>query len=57
MPWLTVLILVPIIGALVLAAMPSKPGSFLPRQLALLVSVYMIPISVPARLELALLRS
>ncbi len=39
MPWLTVLILVPIIGALVLAAMPSKPGSFLPRQLALLVSV------------------
>lgn len=39
MPWLTILIVLPLLGAVALAAMPARAGSFLPRQLALGVSL------------------
>ena len=37
-PWLTLLILVPLVGSAVVALLPSAPGAALPKQLALLAS-------------------
>ncbi len=39
MSWLTILILVPLLGAVVVALLPAKQGSYLPRQVALAVSL------------------
>jgi NADH-quinone oxidoreductase subunit M len=45
-PWLTVLILVPLVGALVVAFVPKAPGSALPKQLAVGISVLTLAIGV-----------
>ena len=45
-PWLTLLILVPLVGALVVAFAPKAPGSALPKQLAVGVSVLTLAVGV-----------
>ncbi|MCW2764981.1 MAG: dehydrogenase subunit [Nocardioides sp.] len=45
-PWLTVLILVPLVGAPVVAFVPKRLGSALPKQLAVAVSVLTLAIGV-----------
>ena len=45
-PWLTLLILVPLVGALAVAFVPRAPGSQLPKQLAVGVSVLTLAIGV-----------
>lgn len=41
-PWLTTLILVPLVGALVVGAFPRTPGARLPKQVALGVSLFTV---------------
>ncbi len=43
-PWLTVLVLVPLVGAVAVAFVPKAPGSALPKQLAVAVSVLTLAI-------------
>ncbi len=45
-PWLTILILVPLVGAVALALLPGKPGSGLPRQFALGVSLLTLVLTI-----------
>ncbi len=45
-PWLTLLILVPLVGALVVAFVPKAPGSALPKQLAVAVSGLTLAVAV-----------
>ena len=45
-PWLTTLIVVPLIGAVVTAFLPSRPGAVLPKQVALLFTVLTFAVAV-----------
>ena len=45
-PWLTLLILVPLVGGLVTALLPAAPGAALPKQVALLTSVLTLGVAV-----------
>ena len=45
-PWLTVLVAVPLVGALLVAFLPKAPGSALPKQLAVAVSVLTLAVAV-----------
>jgi NADH-quinone oxidoreductase subunit M len=45
-PWLTFLLLLPIIGSLVLTIMPARPGSALPKQIAIAFSVLTLALGV-----------
>ncbi|HSV38089.1 MAG TPA: NADH-quinone oxidoreductase subunit M [Nocardioidaceae bacterium] len=45
-PWLTTLMLLPIVGGVVVALLPRKDGSALPKQVALGVSVLTLAVSV-----------
>src|SRR6478735_8120221 len=45
-PWLTVLILVPLVGAAVTAFLPKAPGSVLPKQVALAFSVLTLAVGI-----------
>ena len=50
-PWLTVLIVLPLIGAVVAVALPSKPGDVLPKQVALLFSLLTLAASVAVAVQ------
>ncbi|GCD89642.1 NADH-quinone oxidoreductase subunit M [Nocardioides sp. LS1] len=45
-PWLTILIAVPLVGALLVAFVPKAPGSVLPRQLGVAVSLLTLAVAV-----------
>jgi NADH-quinone oxidoreductase subunit M len=45
-PWLTLLILVPLVGSLLVAFLPKAPGSALPKQVAVAVSLLTLAIGV-----------
>jgi NADH-quinone oxidoreductase subunit M len=46
LPWLTVLVAVPLVGALLVAFLPKRPGSALPKLVAVGVSVLTLAIAV-----------
>ena len=45
-PWLTILLALPILGSLVLVALPARPGSALPKQVALGFSLLTLALGV-----------
>jgi len=50
-PWLTVLIVLPLIAAVVALAVPSKPGAVLAKQVALLFSLLTLAASVAVAVQ------
>ena len=50
-PWLTTLIVVPLVGAVVTAFLPARPGAVLPKQLALLFTVLTLAVAVGTALQ------